>query len=496
MKEKTYIAIDLKSFYASVECIERRLNPLITNLVVADESRTSKTICLAVTPSLKDLGIPGRPRLFEVESRVKEINAQRKAKLLGGFTGSTFDVELLKARPDYKLDYIVARPRMAFYIDYSTSIYEIYLKYVAKEDIHVYSIDEVFMDITNYIHLHNNSPQAMVKKILKDVVDSTGITATAGIGPNLYLAKIAMDIVAKHMRADEDGTRIAELDVMKYRKLLWAHQPIRDFWRVGKAYEKSLANKGIYTMGDVARCSLKKEEILYDLFGVNAELLIDHAWGYEPVSLEEIKSYKPQAKSVGSGQVLHQAYTYEKAKIVAWEMAEQLSLDLVKKRLLTNHLSLTISYDISNLDHEDFNRTYKGEITTDSYGRKKPKSARGSTKLGLYTSSTKLITQGIIQVFERISDPKLSVRKISISANGVLNEDDLREEDTAVQLDLFASSKSLKAEKEERRKERNLQKTLVKIKEKYGKSAILKGLNLVEGATTIERNQQIGGHKA
>jgi len=494
MKEKTYIAIDLKSFYASVECIERGLDPLTTNLVVADESRTSKTICLAVTPPLKAHGISGRPRLFEVEQEVKIINAERRSKIRKDFADFSYDAEELRRHPEYGLEYIVAVPRMAKYIEYSTRIYQVYLRYVSKEDIHVYSIDEVFMDVTGYLHLHNNSPVEMVRSILKDVIKETGITATAGIGTNLYLAKIAMDIVAKHMSTDEDGTRIAELDVMKYRELLWAHEPITDFWRVGHGYAKRLNKSGIYTMGDVARCSLGSEDFLYKLFGVNAELLIDHAWGYEPTTIEEIKNYKPESKSLGAGQVLHCPYTSPEARLITWEMAEQLSLDLVSKGFLTKQLVLTIGYDIENLLNKDKKKAYKGEVKMDHYGRERPKSAHGTINLNQFTSSTKKIAEAMVTLYDRIADPNFTVRRITISANNLIREDEFQERNLPVQIDFFCDSPEPYGEKDD--KERKIQETLLKIKMKYGKSAIFKASNLLDGATALDRNKQIGGHRA
>lgn len=494
MKEKTYIAIDLKSFYASVECIERGLNPLRTNLVVADESRTSKTICLAVTPSLKARGVPARPRLFEVEQIVKILNAKRRSKLRKDFEVFSYDTEELEKHSEYGFDYIVALPRMAKYIEYSTKIYEIYLRYVAKEDIHVYSIDEVFMDVSGYLHLHNNSPVEMVKSILKDVINETGITATAGIGTNLYLAKIAMDIVAKHIPPDKDGFRIADLDVMKYRKLLWSHEPINDFWRIGQGYARQLNKKGIFTMGDVARCSLDSEDFLYKLFGVNAELLIDHAWGYEPTTISEIKNYKPESKSMGVGQVLHRPYSYEDAGLITWEMTEQLSLNLLSKGFLTNQLVLTVGYDIENLLDKDKEREYKGEVKFDSYGRKKPKSAHGTVNLDQFTVSTRRLTDAMMNLYSRIVDPKLTVRRITISANKLINSDELKEESRPVQMDFFCENPEPYGKEDE--KEIKIQETLLKIKARYGKSAIFKLSNLFDGATALDRNRQIGGHRA
>lgn len=506
-ENRTYIAIDLKSFYASVECIERGFDPLTTNLVVADASRTEKTICLAVSPSLKSYGIPGRARLFEVVQRVKEINALRLNKSPGRtFTGSTFNDIELKSSASLSLDYIAAPPRMAYYIDYSTRIYNIYLKYIAPEDIHVYSIDEVFMDVTDYLNTYKLSPRELASKILLDVLDTTGITATAGIGTNLYLAKIAMDIQAKRIPIDENGVQIAELDEMSYRRLLWSHRPIRDFWRVGKGYAKSLEKQGLYTMGDIARCSIGKatdyhnEDLLYKLFGVNAELLIDHAWGWEPCTIADIKEYKPSAKSIGSGQVLQSAYIYDKAKLIVHEMTDLLVLDLVDKRLVTNQIVLTVGYDRESLINPEIRKLYKGEITTDAYGRKIPKPAHATVNLNRYTSSTKLIVDAVIDLFEGIVDRNLLVRRVNISANHVVEEGSLEKSDDIEQLNLFTdyniADKEKEKEEEELARERKVQETILNIKKKHGKNSVLKGLNLEEGATTLNRNKQIGGHKA
>lgn len=481
---RTYIAIDLKSFFASVECVERKLDPLTTNLVVADASRTEKTICLAVTPSLKAFGIPGRPRLFEVVQRVKEIKASRH-----------IDV-----------DYIIAPPRMALYMEYSTRIYNVYLKYIAPEDIHIYSIDEVFMDVTSYLKVYGMNPRELVRTIIQDVLATTGITATAGIGTNLYLCKVAMDIVAKHTEPDEDGVRIAELDEMSYRKLLWNHKPLTDFWRVGKGYSKKLAEKGIYTMGDIARCSLGKEndyyneELLYKLFGVNAELLIDHAWGYEPCTIADIKAYKPSSNSICSGQVLQLPYTYEKAKLVVKEMTDLLVLDLVDKGLVTDQIVLTVGYDIENLMDEKIRSLYKGEVTVDVYGRKVPKHAHGTANIGKYSSSTQVIIESVMELFDRIIDKNLLVRRINISANRVVMENSVKKTEHYEQLNLFTNydelNKKQAEEDEELAREKSVQKAMLDIKKKYGKNAILKGMNFEEGATAKDRNAQIGGHKA
>ena len=506
MESKIYIAIDLKSFYASVECLERGLDPLTTNLVVADASRTKKTICLAVSPSLKSYGISGRARLFEVVQRVKEVNALRMSKAKGRvFTGSSYINPEVESSPDISLDYIAAPPRMAYYIEYSTKIYNIYLKYIAEEDIHVYSIDEVFMDVTNYLNTYNLSPHELARKILKDILETTGVTATAGIGTNLYLAKIAMDIQAKKISTGINDVQIAELDEMLYRRELWSHTPITDFWRVGKGYAKKLNKQGLFTMGDIARCSIGKstdyhnEDLLYEMFGVNAELLIDHAWGFEPCTIGDIKKYKPSAKSIGSGQVLQSAYTYEKAKLIVWEMTDLLVLDLVDKRLVTDQIVLTVGYDIENLTDPEIKRSYKGEIKTDMYGRKVPKSSHATVNLERLTSSTKLIIEAVIGLFEEIVDEKLLVRRVNISANRLVNEGTPEVEDDTEQLDLFTDYKTqdkLKYQEDtDLIRERKIQETILKLKKKIGKNAIIKGINLEEGATTLNRNKQIGGHK-
>ncbi len=503
MEKKTYVAIDLKSFYASVECMERGRDPLTTNLVVADASRSEKTICLAVSPSLKAYGIPGRPRLFEVVQKVKEVNAKRRRQAPRGmFTGrSVHDLEL-RSSPSLALDYIAAPPSMALYIEYSTKIYGVYLKYLAPEDIHVYSIDEVFFDATKYLAAQKLSAREFVTKIILDVLETTGITATAGIGTNLYLSKIAMDIGAKHIPIDENGVRIAELDEMSYRRRLWSHRPLTDFWRVGKGYAKKLEEHGLYTMGDIARCSLgnfsdrHNEDLLYKLFGVNAELLIDHAWGYEPCTIADIKSYKPSSKSVSSGQVLHAPYSFEKAKLIAREMTETLVLDLVAKKLMTNQMVLTVGYDIENLSNKDKRQSYHGRVTTDSYGRSVPKQANGSINLARYTSSITLISQAVMELFDRIVDQDLLVRRVNLGANNVLDEANVLEKGNFQQLDLFIDYETQQEKDMDLARERKVQEAALAIREKYGKNAILKGMNLEEGATTIDRNQQIGGHKA
>lgn len=508
MKKRTYIAIDLKSFYASVECMERGLDPLTTNLLVADASRTNKTICLAVSPSLKAHGIPGRPRLFEVVQKVKEVNARRLSKAPGRtFTGESFNDIELKSSPSMELDYIVAPPRMAYYIEYSTQIYNVYLKYIAPEDIHVYSIDEVFIDATNYLNTYKLSAYELATKIILDVLETTGITATAGIGTNMYLCKVAMDIRAKHIPANEKGLKIAVLDEMSYRRLLWSHRPLTDFWRVGKGYAKKLEEQGLFTMGDIARCSIGKssdyynEDLLYKLFGINAELLIDHAWGWEPCTIADIKAYKPTTNSIGSGQVLHCAYTFDKAKLIAREMTDLLVLDLVDKRLVTDQLVLTVGYDIENLTNPEIKKSYKGQITTDNYGRSVPKSARGTINLDRQTSSTMLIMDALTELFDRIVDKNLLIRRVNISANRVVDESRVqnKETDSFEQLNLFTDYEEMKKEKAEEeaelKRERKIQNTILDIKKKFGKNAIIKGMNLEEGATTLERNKQIGGHK-
>ena len=507
MSERTYIAIDLKSFYASVECIERGLDPLTTNLVVADASRTEKTICLAVSPSLKRYGIPGRPRLFEVVQKVKEVNLERKAKSpRREFTGSSFNAVELAKNPDLEVAYIAAAPRMAYYMEYSTRIFDIYLRYIAPEDMHVYSIDEVFIDATTYLNTYKMSAHDLALKMIRDVLHETGVTATAGIGTNMYLCKVAMDIVAKKMPADADGVRIAELDEMSYRKLLWNHVPLTDFWRVGHGYAKKLIENGLNTMGDIARCSIGKpneyynEVLLYKLFGINAELLIDHAWGWEPTTIAEIKSYKPQMNSLGSGQVLHCAYTAEKAKLIVKEMTDLLVLDLVDKKLVTDQMVLTIGYDIENLTNPAIRNKYHGEVTTDHYGRQIPKHAHGTINLPCQTSSTKIIMKAMEELFDRIINRDLLVRRINIVAARVVPESEVSDKQTFEQLDLFtdygALEKKKEQEKKEQEKEKKLQQAVLDIKKKYGKNAVLKGMNFEEGATTRERNGQIGGHKA
>ena len=502
-KERTYIAIDLKSFYASVECKERNRDPLTTNLVVADKSRTEKTICLAVSPSLKSFGIPGRPRLFEVVQKVKEANNRRKWQAPNQtFTGFSDDSKELNANPALEIDYIVAPPRMAYYMEYSTRIYEVYLKYIAPEDIHIYSIDEVFMDVTNYLGTYNMTARELAMTMIQDVLKTSGITATAGIGTNLYLCKIAMDIAAKHIEPDKDGVRIAELDEMSYRRLLWNHTPITDFWRVGKGYAKKLEQCGLYTMGDIAKCSIGKEsdfyneELLYKMFGINAELLIDHAWGYEPCTIEHIKAYKPETNSVSSGQVLQSPYDFEKARLVVKEMTDLMVLDLVDKGLVTDQIVLTIGYDIENLTDPSRRATYKGAITKDNYGRSIPKHAHGTTNLDKKTSSTHLIIDAVVALYDRIVDPNLLIRKITVIASKIIEENKAKQQTSYQQLDLFTDYEKQAEEADMLEREKRMQKAILEIKSKYGKNAILKGMNLEEGATAKDRNEQIGGHKA
>ncbi len=507
MSKHFYIAIDLKSFYASVECTERQLDPLATNLVVADASRTEKTICLAVSPSLKAYGISGRARLFEVIQRVEEVNRERKRRAPGGqFRGSSCFAPELEAHPELELSYLIAPPRMAFYLEYSTIIYNIYLKYIAPEDIHVYSIDEVFMDVTHYLKTYGMTPKELASAMIRDVLDSTGITAAAGIGTNLYLCKIAMDIVAKHVAPDEHGVRIAELDEMSYRKLLWSHRPLTDFWRVGAGYQKKLEAAGLFTMGDIARCSLggdndyHNEDLLYQMFGVNAELLIDHAWGWEPATMEQIKAYQPESNSISSGQVLAHPYNAQKGKLIVQEMTDQLVLDLVDRKQVTDQMVLTIGYDIDNLANARSRNRYQGEITTDRYGRKMPKHAHGSINLSRQTSSTQIIMDAVLELYDRIINPSLSIRRVTVTANHLADESQVTEDRQFEQLSLFtdyaALEKEREAEEERLAKERRLQEAMLSVKKKYGKNALLKGMNLQEGATARERNRQIGGHKA
>lgn len=506
-ENRMYIAIDLKSFYASVECVERNLDPLKTNLVVADISRTEKTICLAVSPGLKSFNVPGRPRLFEVVQRVRDINNERRRALPDRrLTGKSYDTDELEADKALEVDYIVAPPRMALYMNYSSRIYEVYLKYIAPEDMHIYSIDEVFIDITHYIKLYKMTPRQLAEKIINDVLETTGITATVGIGTNMYLCKVAMDVEAKHIKPDENGVRIAELDEMSYRRKLWAHRPITDFWRVGRGYAKKLEENGMFTMGDVARCSIGKstdyynEDLLYKLFGINAELLIDHAWGYEPVTINDIRAYKPSTNSLSSGQVLHEPYDYEKTRLIVQEMADLLVLDLVEKRMMTDQIVLTIGYDIENLTNPAIAKTYSGPVTIDGYGRRVPKHAHGTGNLSEYTSSTKKIIEATLELYERIINPKLLTRRVTIVANRIKSEDEVSEMQAYEQMDLFTDysvrDKEKQEEKIEEERERKMQYAVITAKKKYGKNAIVKGMNLKEGATTMDRNRQIGGHQA
>lgn len=507
MSQRAYLCIDLKSFYASVECVERGLDPMTTNLVVADASRTEKTICLAVSPSLKAYGIPGRARLFEVVQKVREANAQRQRiapkRTLSG--ESSNDLEL-KSDPSLALGYITAPPQMAHYLKKSTEIYNIYLKYVSAEDIHVYSIDEVFMDVTCYLDTYKVSARELAMRIIHDVLQTTGITATAGIGTNMYLGKVAMDIGAKHVKPDKNGVRIAELDEASYRRTLWGHRPLKDFWRVGRGYSKKLEENGLFTMGDIARCSLGNkadyynEDLLYKLFGVNAELLIDHAWGWEPCTIANVKAYKPQSSSLGSGQVLQYPYDFTKGKLIVREMAELLVLDLVDKGLVTDQMVLTVGYDIENLSDPMRRKAYKGSVTTDYYGRSVPKSAHGTANLDRQTSSTKLIVDAVMVLYERIVEKNLLIRRVNLVANNLAEESGALKQPVIEQIDFLTDYAAEEARKKEEAEalaeEKKLQLAMLEIKKKYGKNAILKGMNLEEGATTLSRNKQIGGHKA
>ncbi len=497
-KQKTYVAIDLKSFYASAECIERGLDPMTTNLVVADESRTEKTICLAVSPSLKAYGIPGRARLFEVVQRVSEVNAQRQAKAPGRkLTGASWDDRELKQDPSLGVDYLVAKPRMSHYMEHSAKIYGIYLQYVAPEDIHVYSIDEVFIDATPYLKTYGVDGTGFARMLIRAVLKETGITATAGIGTNLYLCKIAMDIVAKKAPPDKDGVRMAELDEISYRKLLWNHRPLTDFWRVGAGYARKLERYGMYTMGDVARCSMghddqyHSEALLYRLFGVNAELLIDHAWGYEPCTIADIKAYRPENNSISSGQVLTCAYSHDKAGLVLREMADGVAMDLVAKGMVTDQLTVTVGYDVENLQDAGRRQRYKGEVVRDRYGREIPKHGHGTVRLPRKTSSARVIIQAVVELYERITDPDLLIRRLTVECS-LLQEGG----EEFHQLDLFAQPEQQEQETERLEREKRRQQAMLSIKRRFGKNAILRGMNLEEGATARERNGQIGGHKA
>ncbi len=501
MAERTYIAIDLKSFYASVECVARGLDPMDAHLVVADQSRTEKTICLAVSPALKAHGVPGRPRLFEVIQRVREINAGRRRLAPGRVLhGASHLASELKANPELALDYVVATPRMAHYIECSTRIYQIYLNYVDAKDIHVYSIDEVFIDATEYLKASGLTARDLAMEMILDVLRATGITATAGIGPNLYLCKVAMDIWAKHIEPDANGVRIAELDEMTYRRRLWNHRPLTDFWRVGRGYARRLEAFGLFTMGDVARQSVLAEDMLYKLFGVNAELLIDHAWGWEPCTIADIKAYQPESSSIGSGQVLTCPYPFEQARLVVQEMADALALDLVDKGLETDLVVLDVGYDNSNLSLTEGENAYHGEAKPDRYGRKTPKPAHGSSRLARPTSSSKQIANAVMALYDRIVDPALTIRRLNLVAGNVRNEGESSAQEVPEQLDMFTDYEALareqKAEEARLAREKQEQQAILAIKKKFGKNAILKGTSLMDGATARERNRQIGGHKA
>lgn len=490
-----YLAIDLKSFYASVECVERGLDPLDTHLVVADEKRTEKTICLAVTPALKAYGIPGRVRLFEVMQKAEMINRERLRKNgYHAFSGASASAKALETDASLQLQYLVAPPQMAHYIQISTQIYQIYLRYVAPEDIHVYSIDEVFIDISSYLKMYHCTPRALAERMIKAVLRETGITATVGIGSNLYLAKVAMDIVAKHMPADQDGVRIAQLDEISYRKQLWDHQPLTDFWRIGNGYQKKLSDSYLYTMGDIARCSLQNEDKLYRLFGVNAELLIDHAWGWEPCTIADIKAYRPENHSISQGQVLSCPYSHSKARLIVKEMTDQLVLDLVEKGLAADQVTLTVGYDGASVPDD-----YHGILQKDRYGKKIPKQAHGSRKLEYTTDSFQEILKAVLELFDQITDEKLMVRRMYVVANHVIPAAEVPVE-RPVQLNLFEDATAIQQAQEHRKmaleREHRLQKTLLAIKGRYGKNAILKGMNFQEGATARERNGQVGGHRA
>lgn len=501
----SYIVIDLKSFYASVECLKRGLDPLDTNLVVADSQRTDKTICLAVTPSLKSFGIPGRTRLFEVVQKVKEINYKRKYNAPDRILkGTSCIYSELISNPSLSLNYIIAPPNMAHYMKVSSQIYNIYLNYIAPEDMHVYSIDEVFIDATAYLKTYRISARELAKKIISDILKKTGITATAGIGTNLYLAKIALDIVAKKIDADENGVRIAELDEISYREKLWNHRPLNDFWRIGRGYTKRLEEKGIFTMGDIARCSIGNkydmynEDLLYKMFGINAELLIDHAWGWEPCTIKDIKSYKPENNSISSGQVLQSPYSFEMGRLIVREMTDLLVLDLVEKKLLTNQMVLTIGYDVENLKQNNSESRYKGKIVIDTYGRRIPKSSHGTINLKEYTSSTRTIIEAVTELYEKITDPDLTIRRVYVVANHVIPECNF--DNNYLQLDFFTDYEKIEENNQQEslavKHEKAIQQTVIEIKKRFGKNAVVKGMNLEYGATTMLRNAQVGGHKA
>lgn len=498
--DRVYAAIDLKSFFASVECRKRNLNPLTTNLVVADNTRTEKTICLAISPSMKAYGLPGRARLFEVMQKVKNVNNGRRMLAHNKtFSGKSYnDIELKKDK-NLELDYIIAPPHMASYMEYSTKIYNIYLKYISSEDIFPYSIDEVFCDLTSYINTYKLSPRELVTKIIKDIYDTTGITATAGIGTNLFLCKVAMDIVAKHVEPNSYGVRIAELDERSFREKLWNHKPITDFWRVGKGYAKRLEKYRMFTMGDVARCSVENEDLLYKIFGVNAELLIDHSWGWECATIKSIKKCKPENRSLCSGQVLHCPYDYDQTKLIIKEMADEITLDMVEKHFVTDMLVLTIEYDIENLKNAKYSKFYNGEIKEDRYGRRVPKPAHGTFRLENKTFSTRIISNGFVQLFDRIINKNLLVRKIYLTVGNLTDENELKKVEKYEQVNLFTNYGELAKKEEEEKikleKEHKIQSAIIGIKNKYGKNAIIKGMDLEESATTIQRNGQIGGHQ-
>ena len=496
---KLYMCIDLKSFYASVECKERNLDPIKTNLVVADNSRTEKTICLAVSPSLKEYGIKGRARLFEVVKKIKDINYKREKDCNYKFKGSSCNIEEIKNDKYLKMDFIIAKPRMKLYMQYSRDIYNIYLKYLSKDDVFSYSIDEVFCDITTYLNYYNLSALEFATMVIKKIYDETGITATAGIGTNLYLAKVAMDIESKHTEPNSDGVRIAYLDILTYRKKLWNHMPITDFWRIGKGYKKKLEAYNIYTMGDVARTSINNEDLLYKIFGVNAELLIDHAWGYEPCTIKDIKEYKPTTSSISKGQVLHSPYTFEKAKIVFLEMLEDLALDLVARDLVAEKLVITIGYDIENISNPNLFK-YCDEVKKDYYGRIVPKSAHGTITFKVKTSSIKIIQEYGLKLYKEIVNPNLLIRRMYIYFTNIVSSNSVSKEVHYEQFNLFDDytswDKDIQKEKDELKEDKKIQKTMINIKNKYGKNAILKLVDLSDGATTIDRNNQIGGHNA
>lgn len=497
---KTYIAIDLKSFYASVECVERGLDPMTTNLVVADKGRTEKTICLAVSPSLKAHGIPGRARLFEVIQRLREVNEERSLLAGKALTGKSYNAKELKQHPDWAIDYLTAIPRMSHYIKHSAKIYNIYLRYIAPEDIHVYSIDEVFIDATAYLSSYRMTAHELAIKMIRDVLRETGITATAGIGTNMYLCKVAMDIVAKHIPADKDGVRIAELDEKSYRDKLWDHRPLTDFWRVGRGIAQRLYSYGIDTMGKIARCSIHQEELLYKLFGVNAELLIDHAWGWESCTMEMVKAYRPEHSSMSNGQVLQEAYSFRKARVVVQEMADAIALDLVEKHCVSDQLVLYVGYDRESLI-SPAGKDYTGPVSVDWYGRKVPKSDHGTANLHRFTSSSRLIGKAILALYDEIVDKRLLVRRLNISTNHVISEEQMKQRASKpVELDMFTDYEAVKKEKQIEEaaltRERKIQETIINIKNKFGKNSLLRGLNFDEGSTAKERNKQIGGHKA